>query len=136
MPTTLATQLSFYIANEPGVIGRVCQQMAEHSINIEGIQAAEGQLEQLLRLTPDDPDKAEAALRKMGVELVSREKVLRVPIRRGEGALAEIAKRLGQHGINIDSFFAIEPADGDSNCLVYINASDPEKGFEVLKSGS
>ena len=115
--------------NEVGVIADISRALADANINIETI-SAEGLGEQgAITLTTDDQDAALRALTNAGFKALSDESlVFRLPDE--PGALAKVAERFKQAGVNIQSLHIVERQAGHT--IVALAADDRERAAELV----
>lgn len=118
-----------FATNEVGVIADISRALADANINIETI-SAEGLGEQgAITLTTDDQDAALRALMDAGFKALSDESlVLRLPDE--PGALAKVAERFKQAGVNIQSLHIVERQAGHT--VVALAADDRERAAELV----
>lgn len=97
-----ATELQVEIANEPGALGTISEILARAEINIDGF----GVWVATAHLLVSDSDEALRLLRAEGFQ-VQMAHVMRLVIPNEPGNLAEIARALGEAGINIDYAYTV-----------------------------
>ncbi len=97
--------------NEVGVIADISRVLADSSINIETISVEALGDKGSISLTTDDYDGALFALTSAGFKTVSDESLL-VRLHDEPGALAKVAERLKQAGINIQSLQIVDRREG------------------------
>ncbi len=97
-----ARELQVQVANEPGALGLISEILGRHGINIEGF----GVWVATAHLLVSDPTRAHDLLRAEGFQVEAVD-VLRLVIPNEPGNLAEIARALGQAGINIDYAYTV-----------------------------
>ena len=97
--------------NEVGVIADISRVLADSSINIETISVEALGDKGSISLTADDYDGALFALTAAGFKTVSDESLL-VRLQDEPGALAKVAERLKQEGINIQSLQIVDRREG------------------------
>ena len=97
--------------NEVGVIADISRVLADSSINIETISVEALGDKGSISLTTDDYDGALLALTSAGFKTVSDESLL-VRLNDEPGALAKVAERLKQAGINIQSLQIVDRREG------------------------
>ena len=103
--------------------------VANSSLNIDGLMIAEAVGEGMVRIIPDDPAGLERLLKKHGFHFV-KEDVLAIDLSNKPGALAEATEKLGQGGINIQYAYAT----GLANCkkvMVILKVSDQSKALSL-----
>ncbi len=115
--------------NEVGVIADISRALADAGINIETISAEGGDDQGTITLTTDDQDAALRVLSSAGFKAVTDESlVLRLPDE--PGALAKVAERFKQAGVNIQSLHILERNAGHT--LVALAAEDREKAQQLV----
>jgi hypothetical protein len=97
-----ARELQVQIADEPGALGLISEILGAHSINILGF----GVWVATAHLLVSDPEKAAVLLRKEGFQLHLVD-VLKLTVPDEPGNLAEIARALGEAGVNIDYSYTV-----------------------------
>ena len=97
-----ARELQVQIANEPGALGMISELLGEHGINIQGF----GVWVATAHLLVDEADRAGEILREAGFHLQVVD-VLRLVVPDEAGNLAEIARALGEAGMNIDYSYTV-----------------------------
>jgi hypothetical protein len=128
----ILTEVSCYMKNVPGMLGRLLKNLALKGVNIDGIQSYDGQLQSLVRLVVDKPDVAEAVLRESGVDLISLPEIIEVLTKNEMGGLAKVTSILGEHEINIISIYSTDGID-EKFGRTYIRVDDVEHAATVLK---
>lgn len=97
-----ARELQVQVANEPGALGLISEILRREGINIDGF----GVWVATAHLLVSDPALAHEILRAEGfqVDIVT---VLHLVVPNEPGNLAEVARELGQAGINIDYAYTV-----------------------------
>ena len=115
--------------NEVGVIADISRALADNGVNIETI-SAETQAEQgFVTLTTDAYDAALRALTHAGFKTVSDDSLLlRLPDE--PGALAKVAERFKDAGLNIQSLHIVDRRNGYS--IVAISTDDRAKAESLV----
>ncbi len=108
-----ARELQVQIANEPGALGRISELLGEHGINIRGF----GVWVAKAHLLVGDPDKAAELLRAEGFQLRVVD-VLKLIVPDEAGNLAEIARALGEAGMNIDYSYTVSTSTAGAAAFV------------------
>lgn len=106
-----ARELRVYMGDQPGKLGSVSSILGDAGVNIDGFGVWNG----TARLFVTDIDRAAELLREAGYECEVGD-VLRLHVPDEPGNLAEVAKALGEAGINIDYAYtltSIEPGSAD-----------------------
>ena len=119
--------------NEVGVIADISKALADEGINIETI-SAEGLCEKgVITLTTDAYDDALRVLTHAGFKTVSDESlVIRLPDE--PGALAKVAERFKNAGVNIQSLHIIDRRNG--HALVALSSDDRAKAETIVDSAT
>jgi hypothetical protein len=98
----MATDVTVYLDDHPGALGRLGWVLGEAGVNIEGFCAttsAGGQAE--VHVLIEDAAAAFEALAAAGIEVVSEEEVAIVPVDDRPGELGQVSRKLGDAGVNI-----------------------------------
>ena len=93
--------------NEVGVIADISRVLADNGINIETISTEAIDDKGTITLTADDYDGALRALTDAGFKTVTDDSLL-VSLKDEPGALAKVAEKLKQGGVNIQSLHIVE----------------------------
>ena len=126
----LATQLALFLDNRPGTLARVCDALAEAGVNIHAFSTNDAVDHTVIRMVVSAPRKAIEVFEQRNALVVESE-VLMVPGDNRPGSLAEIARKLGEAGINIDyAYCATSP--GARNGLLILRATNCKKAMKVL----
>jgi hypothetical protein len=98
----MATDLTLYLGDHPGELARLGAVLGRAGVNIEGLCAVTsggGQAE--VHVTVGELADALADLAAAGFRVASEQEVLVVDIEDRPGAMGDVARRLGDGGINI-----------------------------------
>lgn len=123
-------QLTLILDNRPGVLAKVCGDIAKAKINIKGIYVENLVDHSAVRVVVDDPDKATHLLGTAGV-LVFENEVVAVSADNKPGALVAIAKKLGKARVNIDYMYGSTPDRG--RATVFLRVDDVKRAKSALK---
>ena len=126
----IGTQLAVFLENRPGTLARVCEAMAEAKINIYAISTSDTVDHTVLRMVVSDPRKALFLLEERGTLAVESEVIL-VEGKNRPGALASIARRLGEAKINVDYCYCAS-GPKSRNGLLVLRVSNATKALKVL----
>jgi hypothetical protein len=123
-------QLTIPTEGHPGELAAVTRILGEAGINIESIDGEEeGDGHGVLSLTVDRYDEALRLLRAAGFRPITEDAVvIRVPDE--PGALAKVAARFSDAGVNIRSLHIVRRREG--NCLVSLVTSDNEAASRLV----
>ena len=124
-------QLSVFLANKPGMLADVCNELAKADINIFALTISDTADHSVVRLVVNAPDKARAIFEERGVLTVGS-KVLAIENTNKPGALAKIAARLAKAKINIEyAYLATSP--GAKKGLLILRVDDTKRALKVLQ---
>jgi hypothetical protein len=100
----LSTDLTVVLQDRPGELARLGQATGEAGVNIQGMCAFTGEGRGVIHILVDD-DRATAArkaLEDAGMGLADEREVLVVDVEDRPGTLGELARSLGEAGVNIE----------------------------------
>ena len=110
-------QLSVYLENRVGALADICKIVEKEHINLIAICAIDTIEEAVLRLVPEDPDKALEAINKSKMHVIETE-VLVIDIPNTPGATGRVAGLLADHDINIDYIYSSAHPEVDKASLI------------------
>lgn len=122
-------QLSVFLENKPGVLGRLCETFADEKINILGMSVSDTVDHAVVRLVTNNPSKARTLLEDAGVLVVENE-VLALSLADKPGMLADVARKLAKAKVNIE--YAYGTTDKSGGVLI-LRVSDTKKAQKTLK---
>lgn len=123
-------QLTVLVRNETGVAAEIATCLAERGVNIEEIDIEGVEDRGIVVLSVDRYDEAVRALRDHGFHAIAQD-VLLVRLEDKPGALAAIAVRLKEVGIDLRSMHILRRDEGGT--IASLVASDPAKAAELLR---
>jgi len=123
-------QISIIVKNAQGTLATIAELMAERNINITDIEAETVGETGIIVMTVDQYDAALQALRDTGFDAISEESLL-VKLKDEPGALARVAKRFSNAGINIRGIRIISREQGES--IVAISVKRTEEAIKVIE---
>jgi hypothetical protein len=126
-----ATQLAVFLANRPGALARVCDELAKANINIRAMATSDTIDHSVIRMVVSDPTKALMLLGEAGV-LALESDVLTIEAENAPGTLAKIADRLASAKVNIEYAYLAGVSEG-SKGLMILRPSDVEKAQQALR---
>ncbi len=103
MSAEVAHQLSIFVANKPGVLGKVCDLLKKEKINIFAITTSDNRDHSIIRLVVDNHHRALDLLEDFGT-LVQKTDVIMIDGANRSGTIGEIARRLGEANITSTTF--------------------------------
>ena len=117
--------------NEVGVIADITRALAEEDINVETINAETDGSQGAVVLTVDNYDRALYVLNRAGFKAVGDDAlVMRLPDE--PGALAGVADRLRQAGVNIQSMHILNRQGG--HAMIALTVDDHPLAVEAIGS--
>jgi hypothetical protein len=127
----IVKQLSVFIANRPGTLSSICEELSRAKINIYALTISDTTDHAVVRMVVSDTQKAIHMFELRGV-LVIENDVLMIDNSNKPGSLGKIADRLAKAKINIEyAYLATSP--GSKKGLLIIRPSKVERALEVLK---
>jgi hypothetical protein len=132
MKMQLTAQLALFLDNRPGTLARLCEALAEAKINIYAISTSDTVDHSVIRMVVSDSRKALLLFEERGT-LVVESDVVMVEGDNRPGALAKIAQKLGDNGVNIEYCYCATPPDAKKGLLV-LRLSDGKKALKVLNT--
>lgn len=121
------TEIFVVLENKPSTLGELCSYLAENDINIEAI----GVFQDTAKLYVKNVSKAIKLLSKLNYTTEVRD-VLKVELENRPGALAEVATKLGNKGINIEYCYGTLAHKGTETSVI-LDVSDIDRAMEILK---
>jgi hypothetical protein len=98
----MATDLTIYVDDEPGELGRLGEVLGAFDVNIEGFCAMTGGGGKAeIHVLVEDAIAAFTALDAAGIQVASEVEVAVVPVDDTPGVLGEISRKFGDAGVNI-----------------------------------
>jgi hypothetical protein len=130
-----ATQLAIFMQNQPGMLARACEALAQAQVQIMAMATEAGSFgargdEILVRMIVNEPARAAEALSAVGATAVQTE-VLMIEGAGRAGMLGLIARRLAEARVNIESVIVSAMSQAD-RCLVILRPSNAERAMRVL----
>jgi hypothetical protein len=104
-------QISIFSENRPGRLAAIANALGEVNVNILAFSIAEANGFGVVRALVDHPEKAHEKLVKLGFNTAFTD-VIAVKMRDQPGGLYEVAKILGDAGINIEYSYAYSGKEG------------------------
>lgn len=127
----MALILSVALMNEPGALARVTTELASAGLNVEAF-VGDSQTELgVARLLVDDPEKGYAVLQEAGhpVQVV---RGVEVGLENEVGSLAEVLRRLGKEGVNVELIFGSTGGSDRGEAILLVD--DVDKAIELLEA--
>ena len=129
---TRGKQIAVFLDDKPGTLAHVADALGKQGINIYALSLAEGLGHGYIRMVVDKPDAAIRFL-KESEELVLEKDVLLLELSNAPGSLGNVARVLGDEGINLEYAYCAGGPNVDKG-LVVVKTSDTDKAYEALKA--
>ena len=123
-------QFAVFLDNRPGTLSRTCQALAAAKINIEALSILDTVDHAIVRMIVDKPKEAEQVLSKQNA-MVQRHDVVVMDVPNQVGALAQIAERLAQAGINMEYAYCTSSGEHNAGAIV-LRTNDLEATINAL----
>lgn len=121
------TEFTVHLANRPGMLAALTEQLASAGVNIEALAAFGFDEEGIVRLMVDDDVTTRSVLRKAGMAFEERAiQVTTLPHR--PGALATLARNLADAGVNIDAVYLLRSSSEGLEFAIGVDDPDLAKG--------
>ncbi len=124
------TQLCVSLENKPGQLAKLTATLAQAKVNIEAISVVDTATCCLVRLVTSSNAKAKAALSRAGLT-PCQQPVILLKLADAPGALAGVAKKLADKGVNIDYVYGSAAGAGKPSLLV-LGVDDIAKALKIL----
>lgn len=125
------TQLSAWVENRPGTLGRVAEALGAKKVNIRAFTAAVMSGRGFVRVVVDKPAAARKVFAEHGWQTTADD-VIEVTIADRPGALGKVADRLGAAGVNVEyAYVGTSQAAGKVN--LYLAVADLKAGLRALR---
>ncbi len=121
------TEIFIVLENRPSTLGELCSYLAENKVNIEAI----GVFQDAAKLYVKNTNKAMKVLSKADYTTDLRD-VLKVELENRPGALADVASKLGNKGINIEYCYGTITQKAGSTAVI-LDVSDIDRAMKILK---
>ena len=122
---------SIQLTNHPGDLSRVAQVLGRRGVNIKAIAAISvGGGVAMARILPDDIVVARSALEAANIRFTEGEVHL-VLLENKAGALADVTRRLGDAGVNLEALYITGIADDLVELAIV--SDNPKKAKKVLE---
>ena len=128
----LVRQISVFMENSAGQLFKITDILAKNNIDMKAMNIADTADFGILRLIVNNPDKAEAVLRKNNMT-VSTADVMAVSIDNRTGAFNDLIAILKNEGINIDYSYSFMGKE-ENKASIVIKTSDLKNTLEILKN--
>ena len=124
------TQIAVFLDNRPGTLARTCQALAKAKINILALSILDTVDHAIVRMVVDRPKDAEQVLSGLHALIQARDVVF-MDVPNTPGALATIAERLAQAGINLEYAYCTTSPAHSAGAIV-LRTNDLEATINAL----
>jgi hypothetical protein len=125
----MAKQVSVFLPNEPGVLGKFTALLMKNEINIRALTVAETADYGILRIIVNNPDKCIDILRESNY-LVSETEVLAFEVEDKPGGLHRIATLMGDNDINIEYLYSTLTTE---TAIILMRVNNIDKASALLE---
>jgi hypothetical protein len=126
-----AKQISAWVEDRPGMLGRVAAALGEKGVSIRAFMAAVMDGRGFVRVVVDKPAAAKRIFAAHGWR-ITEDEVLEVTVPDRPGALGEVADRLGAAGVNVEYAY-LGTASGARKVNLYLAVSDVKLAVAALR---
>ena len=130
----IVKQLSIFIANKPGTLADICEELSKYKINIYALTISDTTDHAVIRMVVSDTQKTMHLLERRGL-LVVDNNVLMIENSNKPGSLADIARCLGKAKINIEYAYLATSPESKKGLLI-VRTDKVSKALAVLKKQS
>ena len=109
--TETMVQFSIFLANKPGLLGKICRTLAAAKINIVALSMMDTSEHGVLRIVAKDADRAKTALKELNLPM-TQSRVLAVPMPNRPGALADVCERLSANRVQVSYVYGTTGSSG------------------------
>ncbi len=126
----IVTQLSVFLANKPGVLAAVCEELSKAKINIYALSISDTVDHAVVRMVVSNTAAALQIFEDHNTLVVENE-VLMIENSNKPGTLAGIAAKLSKAKINIEyAYLATSPGSKKGLCILRLN--NTRKALDLL----
>jgi hypothetical protein len=118
------------LTHRPGELAGVTNALSLQGVNIKSVAAMAFDNQALLRLIPDDVERARSALRADNIRFEENE-VVTVLLENRAGELTEVAAKLADAGLNLEAVYVVGVADDLIELAIAVD--DVKKAKKVLE---
>lgn len=125
-----AREFSVVLQDRPGALADLAEALGRNGVNIEAIAAVPSGGRGDVRVVIGDAAGARQALSRTGIAIGAERDVLLVDLEHVPGALAAVARKLGDAGVNIDALYVVGESGGRKR--IALGADDLDKAEGAL----
>ena len=132
MPVT--KEFTVLIENRPGMLGKICQALADQEVNILALESFPTRGKFVTRFIVDKPDTAKNVLNNDKLTYAEKE-IVQIKTQHRPGEIARLTSRLGKANININyAYCGLEPATNAP--LVFFGVVEVVEAASVLEQAA
>ncbi len=124
-------QISAWVEDRPGMLGRVADALGEKGVSIRAFTASAMDGRGFVRVVVDKPAAAKRIFRAHGWDTVEDD-VVEVTIPDRPGALGAVADRLGEAGVNVQYAY-LGTAKSGQKVNLYLAVADVKAALRALR---
>ncbi|MEK7252345.1 MAG: amino acid-binding ACT domain-containing protein [Actinomycetota bacterium] len=117
------TEFTVRLANSPGILAALVERLDEAGVHIEAIAAFGAGARGVVHLVAADADRARSVLRAAGMAFEERP-VITTELSAEPGALARMARRLADAGVNIEALYLLRSSAEGLEFAVAVDRPD------------
>ncbi|MBP7651963.1 ACT domain-containing protein [Candidatus Dependentiae bacterium] len=127
----ITKQLAIFLENKPGVLAKMCADLAKHDINIIALTVSDTIDHTVLRIIVDKTNEAIHLLETTGAIVIERDVIL-LDLPNKPGSLQKVASFLSEKKHNIEYLYCSSGINQNSGTLV-LRTKNVTKSYELLK---
>jgi len=112
------TQFSVFLINKPGILSQVCDELANHKINVSALTLMDSVEHGVFRLVSEDVERTRAAIKRLNIPMTETE-VLAVEMPNRPGALADLCARLNGDHVSIKYAYVTSGSAGGKTLGIF-----------------
>ena len=121
---------AIHMTHRPGELERIADALARSNVNLKSVAALAIDNKAMLRLIPDDVERARTALRESNIHFEETE-VISVLLENQAGELASLASKMSKNGLNLQAAYVVGLEDNLIELAVV--ADNVKKAKKVLE---
>lgn len=128
----MITQISVFLENESGRLAEVTKTLNDAKVNLRAITIADAAEYGILRLVPDEPRKALAALEAADFTARATD-VIAVEVADKPGELYRVMDLFRKNDVNIEYLYASLEKNRD-NAVIIFKVEDAARGMQIIEA--
>ncbi len=125
-------QLSLFLENQPGQIGKPCRLLADEGINIRTLSVADTKQFGILRMIVSDWERAARLLKDAGY-VVNVTEVVAIEVPDKPGGLANLLDVFDNTGVNVEYMYSFPFGRGDTAVMIF-RFDRPNAAIQALQA--